>query len=47
MFFIFNSEKSKGVYTAIFNADNLPSGVYFYSISIGNFTEVKKMVLLR
>ena len=42
-----NSEKSKGVYTVTFNADNLPTGVYFYSISIGNFSEVKKMVLLR
>ncbi|MBT8381218.1 MAG: T9SS type A sorting domain-containing protein, partial [Ignavibacteria bacterium] len=26
---------------------NLPSGMYFYKISSGNFTDIKKMVLIK
>lgn len=36
-----------GRYEVEFNADNLPSGVYFYKLKTGNFSDVKKMLLLR
>ena len=37
--------KHSGIYKAEFNAANLPSGVYFYRLTAGNFIEVKKMIL--
>jgi probable HAF family extracellular repeat protein len=49
-----NETKSAGNYSVSFNASshsgnvrNLTSGVYFYKISAGNFTETKKMILLK
>ena len=42
-----NQHQSIGKYTVQFNANNLPSGVYFYKIESGNFTKVNKMLLLR
>lgn len=37
----------KGTYNLNFNASGLPSGIYFYRINAGNYSAVKKMVLLR
>ncbi|MBN1632792.1 MAG: hypothetical protein JW917_01345 [Ignavibacteria bacterium] len=34
-------------YILDFNASNLPSGGYFYSMDAGNYREVKKMVILK
>ena len=42
-----NEEKNTGNYTVDFNADNLPSGVYFYQLKAGNFVETKKMILIK
>jgi hypothetical protein len=42
-----NEDLPGGVYTAKFDASNLVSGVYFYRISAGNFSEVKRMVFLK
>ena len=42
-----NEEKRQGSYSAKFNGNNLPSGVYFYQIESGNFTKVNKMLLLK
>lgn len=36
-----------GSYSAEFNAANYPSGVYYYKLSSGDFTQVKKMILLK
>ena len=42
-----NEVKTAGYYTVNFNASNLSSGVYFYSLSVNNFTATKKMMLLK
>ena len=36
-----------GTYSVSFDASSLNSGVYFYSLSVDNFTQVKKMMLLK
>jgi hypothetical protein len=42
-----NEEKEAGSYEVEFNAVSLVSGIYFYSIKAGDFTAVKKMILLK
>jgi hypothetical protein len=42
-----NEYKSEGIYKVQFNTDNLPSGVYLYRMRVGNFSETKKMILMR
>jgi len=42
-----NQEKSIGNYEVSFNASNLPSGIYFYRIEAGDFTQTKKMILMK
>ncbi len=39
--------KSEGIYKVQFNTNGLPSGVYIYSMKAGDFTEVKKMILMK
>jgi outer membrane protein assembly factor BamB len=39
--------QNSGSYDVIFQADNLASGIYFYTLSSGNFTAAKKLVLLK
>ncbi len=39
--------KKAGVYQTSFNGSNLPSGIYFYTLSTDEFTETKKMTLLK
>jgi hypothetical protein len=36
-----------GNYEVEFSADGLTSGIYFYKLTSGNFSETKKMILLR
>jgi photosystem II stability/assembly factor-like uncharacterized protein len=42
-----NEEKPAGEYEVEFNATNLPSGIYFYQLKAGDFSETKKMILLK
>ncbi len=42
-----NKKQSPGNYEVTFNAIGLPSGIYFYKLTTGNFTDVKKMILMK
>ncbi len=50
-----NQEQGPGTYSADFNATNVSNGIYFYRLVVsganptqaGNFTDVKKMMLLK
>jgi len=42
-----NEEKLIGNYEVNFNAASLQSGVYFYRLQANNFTQIRKMILLK
>ena len=42
-----NKEQTPGLYEVEFNAQNLTSGIYFYRLTVGSFSESKKLLLLR
>ncbi len=42
-----NANQKAGNYKVNFNASNLTSGVYFYTLKAGNFKETKKMLLIK
>ena len=42
-----NEEKNPGKYEVDFNASNLSSGIYFYTLRAGNFVSIKKMMLIK
>ena len=44
---LYNGERETGRYTFEFDASGLPSGIYFYQLKAGSFTETKKMILLK
>ncbi|MBE2227962.1 MAG: T9SS type A sorting domain-containing protein [Ignavibacteria bacterium] len=44
---ILNQELSPGSYKADWNAEDYPSGVYYYKITAGDFSETKKMILIK
>lgn len=44
---LINEKRSAGIYHVGFNAAQLPSGVYLYKLTAGQFNETKKMTLLR
>ncbi|MBE2254574.1 MAG: T9SS type A sorting domain-containing protein [Ignavibacteria bacterium] len=44
---ILNDKFKSGNYEVTFNASNLPSGVYFYKLESNNYSESKKMILIK
>jgi photosystem II stability/assembly factor-like uncharacterized protein len=42
-----NEERTAGTHTISWNAGDLPSGIYFYKLNTGSFTETKKMILMK
>lgn len=42
-----NTKQSAGSYEVEFDASKLTSGVYFYKLQSGSFTETKKMLLIK
>ena len=44
---LINEEKKSGNYQVEFNGSNLSSGVYFYRMQAGNFSNTKKLILIK
>jgi hypothetical protein len=44
---LLNEQKSAGSYQVSWNASGVPSGVYFYRLQAGSFTETQKLILLK
>ena len=44
---VVNETKSTGSYELLFNASSLPSGTYFYVMTADNYSNTKKMVLMK
>ncbi|MBD3410811.1 MAG: alpha/beta fold hydrolase [Ignavibacteriales bacterium] len=44
---LLEGEIEAGTHAVSFDASDLPSGIYFYRLTAGSFTQVKKMTLLR
>ena len=42
-----NEQLQPGSYEVTFDGSNLPSGIYFYKLTSGNFSATKKLVLLK
>jgi hypothetical protein len=42
-----NEVKEPGIHTIEFNAEDLPSGTYFYRLQANYFTQIKKMILVK
>lgn len=42
-----NDVKPMGTYEVTWNAANLASGIYYYRMTAGSFSEVKKLILLK
>jgi hypothetical protein len=42
-----NEKLQPGIYEVSFDAGNLPSGTYFYKLTAGEFTDTKRMILIK
>jgi flagellar hook assembly protein FlgD len=42
-----NKAQAAGNYTVQFDARDLPSGIYFYTLRAGDFVATKKMILMK
>ena len=44
---LINQQHNPGKYSLQFDANNLASGLYYYRLTVGDFTQTKKMILLK
>jgi hypothetical protein len=44
---LLSERKNAGYYTIDFTANNIASGIYFYRITTGSYSEIKKMALIK
>ncbi len=44
---LFNQQLSPGTYSVEWHASNQPSGLYFYTLTSGEYSETKRMVLIK
>jgi len=44
---LINGTMQQGVYETVWNASEYASGIYFYKLTAGNFTEIKKLILMK
>ena len=44
---LFAGTKNAGNHSLVWNAENVPSGVYFYSLKVGSSVQTKKMLLVK
>ncbi len=44
---LLNESLQAGTYESVFDGSGIPSGVYFYTLKTNEFTETKKMILLK
>jgi hypothetical protein len=42
-----NEDKPAGIYEFQFNSTGIASGIYYYRIDSGNFTDTKKLIVLK
>ncbi|MCX6162109.1 MAG: T9SS type A sorting domain-containing protein [Ignavibacteriae bacterium] len=44
---LINEKQSAGTYEAVWDASQIPSGVYFYRLTTNEFTSIKSMLLIK
>ena len=44
---LLNETKQPGNYEVVFNGTNLSSGAYFYRLESGEFSDIKRMILIK
>jgi hypothetical protein len=44
---LFDGYHQQGKYVAIFDGSKLTSGIYFYKLRAENFSEVKRLILMK
>lgn len=44
---LLNQDLKAGEYQIIFNANNLPTGIYFYKLISGNYSQTRQMILIK
>lgn len=44
---VINEQKQPGAYSVVFDGSDLSSGVYFYKLTAGKFTQTRKMIIVK